>query len=765
MESDESDEAYLNASGAPGAAPSFPQTVKGEFPDPSNVNRRPPCFNISEAGGIDTKLDTRQMDICGRYAVTTGFFTHVWDVMTGTSIFNISHQETNKCSAVLFKPAANFEDEGRCIWLGTITGELMEVDVSTQMTTATRQLPTRKEISKLFRHKREVWVLDSDGTVFIYPPDDAGEPNLLGAFSTCPERTPRGGTHSMVVGDYLWHPVGKELHVLNPAAEDSYGFRVLKTPLMLHHAGDVTAGAYCRDRDTVYLGHADGKVSVYTASDVSLQQVVASNVSKVSAMVSLDRYLWAGYTTGTICVYDTTSQPWLVKKEWSAHKESVVSLILDTRSLAKVERLQVASLGVDKHIRIWDGMLREDWLEEQMHSRQEQYCEFGKITAAVLTWNAGASIPSHMKDTLFIRDAIHPESPPDIIVFGFQELVDLENKKITAKSLLKSKKKDKDRDPDREHHMSRQYRVWKEYLSSCIDQMMPVNASYTHLHTANLIGLFTCVFVRDELRHNIKDLGTMQVKRGMGGLHGNKGALVLRFLIEDTSICLVNCHLAAGQTHTGQRNNDIAGILETADLPAEGSSARRVDRFVGGGDGSQILDHEVCILNGDLNYRIDSIPRNTVVEAVKKNNLTKLLERDQLLASRRKNPVFRLRAFREEAITFAPTYKYDVGSDRYDTSEKKRAPAWCDRLLYRGAGRVKQFEYRRHENMASDHRPVSGLFRIRIKTVRAKDRAEVFELCRKDWADESKRLRTLVSIDYLVGYLGLDYQEAQTRLL
>src|SRR5690606_30867106 len=139
------------------------------------------------------------------------------------------------------------------------------------------------------------------------------------------------------------------------------------------------------------------------------------------------------------------------------------------------------------------------------------------------------------------------------------------------------------------------------------------------------------------------------------------------------SLCFINCHLAAGQTQTANRNNDIAAILESESLPAENSLTARTDLFVNGGDGTMILDHEICILNGDLNYRIDSIPRNVVIEAVRQNNLQKLLERDQLLASKRKNPSFRLRSFNEAPITFAPTYKYDVGSDEYDSSEKKRS--------------------------------------------------------------------------------------------
>lgn len=205
-------------------------------------------------------------------------------------------------------------------------------------------------------------------------------------------------------------------------------------------------------------------------------------------------------------------------------------------------------------------------------------------------------------------------------------------------------------------------------------------------------------------------------------------------------MCFVNCHLAAGQTQTANRNNDIAAILEAETLPPENSLTTRIDQYTSGGDGTMIMDHEICILNGDLNYRIDAIPRNVIVDAVRQNNLAKLLERDQLLASRRKNPGFRLRSFTEAPITFAPTYKYDVGTDHYDSSEKKRSPAWCDRILYRGLGRVKQLEYRRHELRASDHRPVSATFKVRVKTVLPQERAAVWETCQQEFQHEKRRL-------------------------
>jgi endonuclease/exonuclease/phosphatase family metal-dependent hydrolase len=230
-------------------------------------------------------------------------------------------------------------------------------------------------------------------------------------------------------------------------------------------------------------------------------------------------------------------------------------------------------------------------------------------------------------------------------------------------------------------------------------------------------------------------------------------------------MCFVNCHLAAGQTQTANRNNDIAAILEAESLPAESNMTLRTDQFVSGGDGTMIMDHEVCILNGDLNYRIDAIPRNTIIEAIRQNNLTKLLDRDQLLASRRKNPGFRLRSFTERLITFAPTYKYDVGSDEYDSSDKKRSPAWCDRVLYRGLGRVKQLDYRRHEVRASDHRPVSAAFKIRVKTVMAQERAVTWDVCNKEFQEEKRRLASEASIEYLITVLGTDPRQAHALIM
>jgi hypothetical protein len=71
-----------------------------------------------------------------------------------------------------------------------------------------------------------------------------------------------------------------------------------------------------------------------------------------------------------------------------------------------------------------------------MQKRDAEFCNFREIRALIFTWNAGASKPSDLKrgseEERLFRGIFNQEKPPEIIVFGFQELVDLENKKVTA---------------------------------------------------------------------------------------------------------------------------------------------------------------------------------------------------------------------------------------------------------------------------------------------------------------------------------------------
>lgn len=56
---------------------------------------------------------------------------------------------------------------------------------------------------------------------------------------------------------------------------------------------------------------------------------------------------------------------------------------------------------------------------------------------------------------------------------------------------------------------------------------MPHDEPYHQLHTASMMGLFSCVFVKASLHRNISNLCAAEIKRGLGGLHGNKVSTVL----------------------------------------------------------------------------------------------------------------------------------------------------------------------------------------------------------------------------------------------
>ena len=711
-----------------------------DFPDSSQANRRPPRFK-EQPHEIMTGYDTKLFALCGEVVCTTGYLTRVWNIITGQLLMSLSHGETTKATAIAFKPAKAVEDEGKRLWLGMNTGELLEVDIPTQSVIATRSSANaRFPVVKIVRHGTDMWTIDEEGKWLIWPSAEDSSPSLSNA--PIVSRIPAGASFSIVVGSELWVAYGKEIRIYEHNPSTRTATQIVQRPLSQLGVGEVTSGTTISSQaDRVYFGHIDGKVTIYSRKDYSCLEVVNVSFYKISSLAWAGNLLWACFNTGMIYVYDTTTHPWKVKKDWKAHYNTIAGITVDPTSIWKLDRLQVASLGTDQLIQLWDGMLTDDWLEADMQEHDAEYCDFREVTALVMTWNAGASKPTALrhdeKDSNFFRELLTYSKPADILVFGFQELVDLEDKKVTARNIFKSSKK---KDDSHREHMAHQYREWRDYLCRAVDEVMGPTASYMLLHNAELVGLFTCIFVKSSERSKIRDVSAAEVKLGMGGIYGNKGALVVRLILDDCSLCFINCHLAAGQRQTTHRNNDIAAIMEAQALPAQRDASARSAMFVGGGDGSMILDHEICILNGDLNYRIDTIPRDTVIAAVNKGDLQKLLERDQLLLSRKKNPGFRLRAFNENPITFAPTYKYDVGTDTYDSSEKRRSPAWCDRLLYRGMGRIKQIEYRRHEVRVSDHRPVSGVFKLRVKTIDPKRRAMAKEACERRFRDVKAKI-------------------------
>lgn len=67
---------------------------------------------------------------------------------------------------------------------------------------------------------------------------------------------------------------------------------------------------------------------------------------------------------------------------------------------------------------------------------------------------------------------------------------------------------------------------------------------------------------------------------------------------------------------------------------------------------------------GDLNFRLD-LEIGEVKKLIRKKNYATLLRFDQLLGEIKVGSSFV--KFEEQNIDFPPTYKFDIGTDEYDT--------------------------------------------------------------------------------------------------
>ena len=111
--------------------------------------------------------------------------------------------------------------------------------------------------------------------------------------------------------------------------------------------------------------------------------------------------------------------------------------------------------------------------------------------------------------------------------------------------------------------MGRQYRDWRDFLVRLIEENMPSHQPYQLLHTANMVGLFSCIFVKASLKTHIRDLQVAEVKRGLGGFHGNKVRISLW-----TPISQNECLLRTGCFITALRT--VRQLIMLSKLPSRG---------------------------------------------------------------------------------------------------------------------------------------------------------------------------------------------------
>ncbi|XP_038254827.1 synaptojanin-1 isoform X2 [Dermochelys coriacea] len=303
--------------------------------------------------------------------------------------------------------------------------------------------------------------------------------------------------------------------------------------------------------------------------------------------------------------------------------------------------------------------------------------------------------------------------PIDIFAIGFEEMVELNAGNIVNASTTNQK-------------------LWAAELQKTISR----DYKYVLLASEQLVGVCLFVFIRPQLAPFIRDVAVDTVKTGMGGATGNKGAVAIRMLFHTSSLCFVCSHFAAGQSQVKERNEDYIEIARKLSFPM----------------GRLLFSHDYIFWCGDFNYRID-LPNEEVKELIRQQNWDSLIAGDQLVNQKNAGQIFR--GFLEGKITFAPTYKYDLFSDDYDTSEKCRTPAWTDRILWRrrkwpfdrsaedldllnasfqdesnilytwNPGTL--LHYGKAELKTSDHRPVVALIDIDIFEVEAEERQKIYK--------------------------------------
>ncbi|RXM92194.1 72 kDa inositol polyphosphate 5-phosphatase [Acipenser ruthenus] len=129
---------------------------------------------------------------------------------------------------------------------------------------------------------------------------------------------------------------------------------------------------------------------------------------------------------------------------------------------------------------------------------------------------------------------------------------------------------------------------------------------------------------------------------------------------------------------------------------------------------------------------MDRIGVDQILKQDLSSDMSRLLQYDQLSKEMKDGSVFQ--GFKEAPIQFPPTYKFDVGCDIYDTTTKQRTPSYTDRVLYksRHKGDIKVVKYTCCSTIkSSDHRPVLGVFQVKVRPGRDKQDAKYITLVRR----------------------------------
>ena len=313
----------------------------------------------------------------------------------------------------------------------------------------------------------------------------------------------------------------------------------------------------------------------------------------------------------------------------------------------------------------------EEFEEEEKNSNINQNnFKSKKLKICCVTWNMHGLNPTQKE----IESLLDPHQKFDIYAIGSEECL-----RSIFKSLFYSDKT-----------------IWETNLKNYFNRKY--KEKYELISSETLCAIHLVIFIKESLIKDISKVRVNKVKTGAKNLLGNKGAVGISFNIFNLSIMIINCHLAAYQDRSIQRNIDFQRCVTNMT------------------DNYQSFDF--IVLMGDLNYRLNNL--DVDMDKIQNEHLS-FLNYDQL---KYENNIKRLNmnGFREGKIEFKPTFKYWNNTNNYqyiDTHDIDQAPAWTDRILYRKNDTctnildVIQDKYDSMQDITmSDHKPVYSYFTL-----------------------------------------------------
>lgn len=423
------------------------------------------------------------------------------------------------------------------------------------------------------------------------------------------------------------------------------------------------------------------------------------------------------------------------------------------------------------------SFIRDDWVKQQLRLRQSAYTELRKTRIVTGTWNVNAKKPLAPSEAAQLVQWLQSSGAngelPDIVALGFQEVVDLNAVNVVVNS----------------NPSAQRSAAWEEVLLTALNQHLAAGGGdrqYKILKERHLVGILLLVFVRLDHVDHVRDQDGATAGVGIMGVMGNKGGAAIRLMFYGSSLCFCCAHLAAHRENVTGRNADYQNILSKIEFGGstssyDGSSSEcAFSSGLAGSSSVGILSHDFVFWLGDLNYRIqDDVAVDEVFRLSEggPSHWAKLSPHDQLNIERRRGNV--LKGFEEGPLLFAPTYKYQAGRSIYEKRPEKklRAPAWCDRILWKAKtpAHVELLAYNAVPALdLSDHKPVHAFFDVQIThQVESKKTQVLREIMMQldKWENENMPRVKLLQSDGLqpssgvVGFTHVRYGVQQTKTL